>query len=457
MSEEKTRKKLLIAIGSIIVVIIVLAISYAFLVQTILGEKVQTIVVGDLALLLTEGDTLTLENAGFISDKEGLAQEGFSFSVANKGAVSAAYTITLEDDEIEEGKTRLSDEFIKYSLEVNGEVLDPTALTSREIYQGELDTKEQDDFILRVWLNKEVDGYVAGQVFKVKLKIEAIQQEKKNLVSKLLDSYTNDSSIISYTAGDVTKMYTFHHEAGSQQSGWTEEELTDYRYIGATPNNYITFNDETWRIIGIFTVENESGVKEQRVKIIRDESIGNLAWNATESNNWTTASLMTLLNSGDYYNRIGTYVENGLTSEAKEMITNAKWYLGAANTSGKENYYLQERGINVYSDNSISWIGEVGLMYPSDSLYSYAVGIDDNSYGWLHIGSNQLTITTYAPALTRAPNPGQDQINIVVISGDEVVVASVLDTISARPVVYLKEEIELVGGTGSSSDPFLIS
>ena len=128
MSEEKTRKKLLIAIGSIIVVIIVLAISYAFLVQTILGEKVQTIVVGDLALLLTEGDTLTLENAGFISDKEGLAQEGFSFSVANKGAVSAAYTITLEDDEIEEGKTRLSDEFIKYSLEVNGEVLDPTKI-----------------------------------------------------------------------------------------------------------------------------------------------------------------------------------------------------------------------------------------------------------------------------------------------------------------------------------------
>ena len=313
MSEEKTRKKLLIAIGSIIVVIIVLAISYAFLVQTILGEKVQTIVVGDLALLLTEGDTLTLENAGFISDKEGLAQEGFSFSVANKGAVSAAYTITLEDDEIEEGKTRLSDEFIKYSLEVNGEVLDPTALTSREIYQGELDTKEQDDFILRVWLNKEVDGYVAGQVFKVKLKIEAIQQEKKNLVSKLLDSYTNDSSIISYTAGDVTKMYTFHHEAGSQQSGWTEEELTDYRYIGATPNNYITFNDETWRIIGIFTVENESGVKEQRVKIMRDESLGDLTWDSNNKNNWNDASLQKLLNNGDYYNRTGSYASTGLT------------------------------------------------------------------------------------------------------------------------------------------------
>ena len=58
-------------------------------------------------------------------------------------------------------------------------------------------------------------------------------------------------------------MYTFSHEATAQ----TLSQI-DYRYIGSVPNNYITFNNETWRIIGVF---------DERIKIIRDESIGQIS------------------------------------------------------------------------------------------------------------------------------------------------------------------------------------
>ena len=49
-------------------------------------------------------------------------------------------------------------------------------------------------------------------------------------------------------------MWTFSHEETEQL--WT---TTDYRYIGANPNNYVKFNDELWRIIGVFGVDDGTG------------------------------------------------------------------------------------------------------------------------------------------------------------------------------------------------------
>ena len=79
------------------------------------------------------------------------------------------------------------------------------------------------------------------------------------------------------------------------------------RYIGSNPNNYVEFNGELWRIIGVMNnIEDADGNNASRVKIIRDESIGNLAWNSSGSNSWSNSSLQKLLNSGDYYNRKGS-------------------------------------------------------------------------------------------------------------------------------------------------------
>ena len=49
-------------------------------------------------------------------------------------------------------------------------------------------------------------------------------------------------------------MWAFTHEATEQLKA-----TTDYRYIGANPNNYVKFNDELWRIIGVFDVDDETG------------------------------------------------------------------------------------------------------------------------------------------------------------------------------------------------------
>lgn len=67
----------------------------------------------------------------------------------------------------------------------------------------------------------------------------------------------------------------------------TEELIIDdfgnIRYVGEYPKNYIKFNDEGWRIIGLFEVMTASGTTEKLMKIVRDESIGNMSWDSSAS------------------------------------------------------------------------------------------------------------------------------------------------------------------------------
>ena len=288
------------------------------------------------------------------------------------------------------------------------------------------------------------------------------------------------------TADQKNQMWTFSHEA-TEQLGAT----TDYRYIGADPNNYVKFNDEIWRIIGVFDVDDGTGKMEKRMKIIRNESIGNYAWDYTSSgtytNEWSTAQLKTLLNSGAYYNRTtGSYYNGnttsssvdftttGLTDNAKEMIGDAKWYLGGTanyNSSSDglaSHFYGYERGTTVYSEHSISWTGKVGLIYPSD--YGYATSGDsttsrttclakemfiwsNSSYSdcknndWLFKSDYMWTIfplSSYSDPVFYVNKGGAVSINFPGFYG-------------AWPVVHLKSTIKVTSGTGSSTDPFILA
>ena len=86
-------------------------------------------------------------------------------------------------------------------------------------------------------------------------------------------------------------------------------EDKNIRYVGANPRNYITFNNETWRIVGVFnnitTIDdNENEKQESLVKLIRDEDIGTYSWDSSSSdtndgkgiNEWSQADLMYELN-----------------------------------------------------------------------------------------------------------------------------------------------------------------
>ena len=119
---------------------------------------------------------------------------------------------------------------------------------------------------------------------------------------------------------DNSGLYTITHEADTTLQIGTNESVTEYRYRGASPKNYVTFNNEVWRILGVFPTDDGTGNIENRIKIIKDQSIGDRSWDTGESNNWARpATLNTELNT--------TYL-NSLDSTSKSMISNAKFYLG---------------------------------------------------------------------------------------------------------------------------------
>ena len=248
------------------------------------------------------------------------------------------------------------------------------------------------------------------------------------------------------------------------------------RYIGKDPSNYVYFNCsdynnqtadscELWRIIGVFNnVAKEDGSKENLVKIIRDETLGDFNWNTSDVNDWTTSSLQDNLNTGGYY-----YAENRYTINAIEEV---EWNLGGSSTYNDVTasmFYERERGITVYGDHATTWTGKIGLMYPSDYGYATSGGttkdraacLAEKLYNWSSSDfsdckDNDYLFKSNYHQWTLAPD-STDTANVFAVSRSGFV--STRGQISfysdaVRPALFLKSNIQVDKGAGTSTDPY---
>ena len=276
------------------------------------------------------------------------------------------------------------------------------------------------------------------------------------------------------------------------------------RYMGKDPNNYVSFNGELWRIIGVFDVASTyGGATEKRVKIIRNDSIGSYAWDnkpsgtgsstsSNGSNDWTDSALMEVLNNGAYWNRRSgkcpsgkngattscDFRSIGLTNEAKDLIGNAVWTLGGTasytNTSNglASHLYGYERGTTVYNGRPTYWVGKVGLMYPSDYGYATSGGTTKNrasclahqlvywdSSSYSDCYENDYLYNSSVNQWTITPNTGSSaQVFHVLAAG---CIYRNYDYVyglhAPLPTIYLKSTVLITGGDGSSSNPYILS
>ena len=242
---------------------------------------------------------------------------------------------------------------------------------------------------------------------------------------------------------------------------------TEYRYRGGNVANYVTFNNEVWRIIGVIPTEDTSGKVENRIKIIRDASIGNKKWNETTSNNWVTGTLNTYLNN-DYYNT--------LTTDAKNMIGTAKYYLGGYNSSSiktdvmwqyerkneanRTGYYY---GTNPIMQNDAS--KKIAIMYASDYGYAASKECTSNLYdydgsasckatnNWLDKSQDEWLLpqcSDSSGSVFRLNSRGP-----VNIGGSDSIVN--FSEIAVRPVLSLSSNVKISGGEGTSQKPYMLS
>ena len=309
----------------------------------------------------------------------------------------------------------------------------------------------------------------------------------------------------------IVRKYTENNNDGliriTQSQTEQTPELTEYRYSGSNEEvkNYVNFNNETWRIIGVSPVNDGSGTYEERMKIIRNSSIGSYSWDTSGSslntgsgsNQWgasgsyTGSDLMRLLNTGLYYNRTsGTcyvgktnatkscnFTSTGLTEEAKNMIGDAKWYT-AAIYGNNLNYttstlYGVERGstigvsdIGMTITKTISWTGKIGITYLSDYGYasdgcrngeqtlSYYSNETCTSTNWMYDSTSMLW--TISALRMSGQETGRYRVAYINSNGS-VYGRSTYDAVGIKPTVYLKPEIEIISGDGTKDNPYNLS
>ena len=254
---------------------------------------------------------------------------------------------------------------------------------------------------------------------------------------------------------------------------------SDYgvRYKGNNPNNYIWYNKELYRIIGktpVCTAVNTDGTcktwnNNGFIKIIRNDSIGGLSYNANEtsSSTWVGSTIQKNLNEcflGQINSRNNTtcatycysyydssykpvakcdYTQNGIASSGDyyNMIYNGVyWNIGvtsSTSTTGKTQYDKEKT-----SQTSTNL--KIGLMYASD--YGYAMNsTNDYKNNWLFTKGFEWTMTAYSSS---------SPVIVTYNGGLNFYFASV--GYAVRPVLYLKSNVYVISGDGSEGNPYKI-
>ena len=300
-------------------------------------------------------------------------------------------------------------------------------------------------------------GILRSEYTNDKQYILDLREELNNLLKGDEESYGVDKIIKQTGNKDNSGLYTITHSKDTTLQIGNDKDIKEYRYRGANPKNYVTFNNEVWRIIGVFPVDDGNGNIENRIKLIRNESIGDKYWDTSNLNNWSrAATLNTELNT--------TYL-NSLDSTSQNMIENTKYYLGGYKTTTiqKDVMYQYERKINgstyYYGSNPNSWVGKLGLMYASDYGYAVSDECTQNLYdygnatcknnNWLFKGNNEWLLPHTANGRSFA---------FVVYSDGHVYGNNVSNKqYGVRPVLYLISSVQITGGNGTIGSPYTLS
>ena len=305
-------------------------------------------------------------------------------------------------------------------------------------------------YTLYIWIdgNMSNPSTMYNQNFEFRLNANATEEISVEYATETISNIYNGASKTQITNNSIEYNY-------ATEVGMMEDIGENIRYYGADPNNYVSFNDELWRIIGVFKdIDDGTGNKETRIKIARSESIGNYAWDSNAENEWSTATLNTYLN--------GTYI-NSLSTESQAMIGNAKWNLGGWNTSKiyANQFYEYERGTTVYSGRSTEWTGKIALMYPSDYMYAGDLSkCSKDGYNWdtdqTNCRDTSWLRNTSTIQWTLTPRSSHSYDVFRVYDSGYVYVNGVTNSNASRPVLYLNSDVTITGGDGSSTNAFTL-
>ena len=314
--------------------------------------------------------------------------------------------------------------------------------------------------------------------------------------NNVVETECSDDSFKVNLADYITRLY--NNEETRTSNGLKKDNTEDenIRYYGSNPNNYVRFNNELWRIIGVFG---------NNVKLIRKDSLGSLSWDSSESsvnngygvNEWSQADLKNYLNTM-YYGGTSVTCYNGennttttcptgtIDETSKSLIDNHIWNTGAPNYNTLYNsttqsydtveFYKAERGnkngkicssgnnCNDTVTRTTEWTGFIALPYVTD--YAYASSENDcntkidhsstykcKNNNWMHYGSTYNDSTWY---LSPHAYPVSASNVWRVFGVGKVVSFNAAYPLSVFPTIYLKSNVIIESGKGTNTDPYIL-
>ena len=504
--KENKNKTLLIILGTLIVTFTVIGVSYAVWRLILSQTNKNSLATTCFSVSMTDSNAISLEKAYPIIDEEGKKLTPYTFTITNNCDSYVKYEVNLE---LLNTSTLTNMDYIKLMLDDESPAVissyDVTtktisdATTAYKIKTGYLDANESKTYNLRLWVDESVTMTTEGiqnRLFESKITVNASY-------AKELPKPTAVEYITTLAATDTTNLAT--------------DDYGNTRYIGANPNNYVSIDGDIWRIIGTMKdIDDGTGNKEDRVKLIRSEAIGEYSWDTSESsinggygvNEWSQADLMKLLNPGYesesvggslYWNSVsGTcYLSNnngtiacdftstGIKDKLKSLISDAVWNTGTTtkNSQIASKWYTEERGTrngkicssgdycNDDLERTTTWTGKVGLMYPSDYGYATSGGdtmdrttcLNTNLSSWSSSSASDCKNNDWLfnsfHQWTLTPHAVSSGANYAfyVSSSGSINGYSAYGGHGTRPVVYLSHSVGVQSGDGSMGNPFILS
>ena len=503
---KKTRIIILSVLAVLIVVVLSVSITTAFMKPIDQGGNITEVSLSSCAKIKLEGTTsIKLTNSYPMSRNKGLQTTPYTFTVTSYCDTYVGFNLYLATL----NTNTLSASNIHYIITEKGskEALVEGTLTSSLDDASNFTDAEKTELnaglsgtygnIFKLYNNKV--PYKGSATYDLYLFVDENATEYQNTTfaaGVAVKSYEREKEI--FLADYVKSLYT--GTQGDNNIYYHDSSLTNgagdssYRYSGANPNNYVCFGsnestcptDNLYRIIGVFGnnvklikydygTTDELGTDGDYSQTYKEwgmdstykgtygdgERIGVYYWNNTTQTNTWSESLLNKTN-------LNTNFINNIGEEWANKIATTTWKVGGNTYSNiyskTPSVVYQNEIVNPVTtnttDNATEYTAKIGLMYVSDygfaaepSAWTLTMGNYNNttatSTNWMYMGLYEWTISRCADFSYNAFRVGSDgYVNIDHGVGNYRAV---------RPSFSLESSITYVSGSGSASDPMVIN
>ncbi len=423
---------------------------------------------------------LTLSKKYPIIDEEGLNQESYDVTIQNVCNIGASYTVLLN----KKSTSTLADEHVKVAVNGNINLLSDYQATTtsisnyndaRVIYTDFLSANETKTIKIQSWMDENTskeDG--SNKSFTYKITIDA-QTSKNLLADKILENKVITSTP-DFSKGEPLASET---NTGSGLYKTEDDDGTSYYFRGAIDNNYVSFANQLWRIIRI----NGDG----SIRLIKSESIGDSKFNEQAELSkyagftYDNASACTKSSPciSSFNSSSSTFSNNKTVTSSTIKSTLENWYknnlasydskIALSSFCNDTSYTVVEDGYS-YGARNRTFSSISSLKCPDTSetyggYYKLKIGllnVDESNFAGLAFADAQSTNYIYHSLsngwYTMSPGSWSDDKSYLFFNfqGHYVIAEKITSERGVYPVINLNSNVDITGGNGTESNPFVV-